>query len=189
MVAVVIVYLVGQSRMEGSLLVIAGITLLLALHLVWQVVSGCRSWADFGLSPTGAKRAMPLLISATIVLVGFGTVWGKGSLSEMELHTAFLILAVYLPWGCVQTFLFHGLFHEKWLHAGHRTTGWIATTLLFVAAHYPSRELMLWTLPGGIIASFAYARARSIWPIGIFHGLAGPFLYFVVLGREPILRM
>jgi hypothetical protein len=187
-VVLVASYLLGQRWMEGNLILFDFVLLLLASWLLWRMSSSKRTCQDFGLEWDDANRAWPVLGPALVLLLLFGAIKGKTPVSEIEISALLLTTLLYLPWGCLQALIFQGLFHEKWLRARRPTIGLILTTLLFVGVHYPSEELMKWTLPGGFILSFAYAQSRSVWPIGIFHGIAGAWLYFVVLGRPPVLQ-
>ncbi|WP_342347541.1 CPBP family glutamic-type intramembrane protease [uncultured Nitrospira sp.] len=57
--------------------------------------------------------------------------------------------------------------------------------ILFAVVHFPDVWLMLAT---GLMACFFipfYIRDRNLWPLGIYHGWLGRFLYLWVPGRDP----
>lgn len=156
-------------------LVIAGIVA--ASH--WVRGEGAASlglrWAEFRAS---LLRIGPWVgvLAALLVLGGasFGTI------NPVVLRRTPGSLAVYLVWGLLQQWVLNGYFLNRLLEAGAGRRAPLIAALLFSAAHLPNGFLTAAALVGGYAASRLFLRYRSLWTLGLAHGLIGFLLNLVV---------
>lgn len=79
----------------------------------------------------------------------------------------------YLIWALMQEFILQSFFFTRCEELfGTTAAVWVAATL-FSAAHLPSPLLTTFTLIGGLLFCEMFRRLRSIYPIGVVHGLMG----------------
>jgi membrane protease YdiL (CAAX protease family) len=79
----------------------------------------------------------------------------------------------YVLWALIQEFMLQSFFFIRCEELfGGKTAVWVASTL-FAAAHLPSPILTTLTLIGALFFCEMFRRYRSIYPIGIVHGILG----------------
>jgi len=99
----------------------------------------------------------------------------------------FAALALYPLWGVVQQYLIQELIAGNLAEQGWSVpavTG--VTAALFGLIHLPFAALMVATFLLGVVFTPHYLRYRNVLALGLWHGWLGTFLYFWVLGRDPL---
>jgi membrane protease YdiL (CAAX protease family) len=133
------------------------------------------SWDRLGLRlPTtlGAGVVIMVSLGAAALMVGMVS-WAGGSIPANPTWPNLHLAWQYLVWAMVQEFILQSFFftrcEELW---GGTAAVWITATL-FAAAHLPSPILTTLTLIAALFFCEMFRRYRSIYPIGIVHGLLG----------------
>lgn len=132
-------------------------------------------WREFrqALRPVG-----PWVLALAVCLAAGGAL--LETINPVVLRRTPGSLSLYLVWGILQQWLLNGYFLNRLLQAGggsRRAALWAA--LLFSAVHLPNWFLMTVTLAGGWVAARLYLRYRSLWLLGLSHGLIGFLLNLV----------
>lgn len=118
-----------------------------------------------------------LAVSAAIAAAFFGTfrnITPAAGLNEL-LH--------YFWWGLVQQYVLNAFLLNRLLRffgSKRKAAAVLAAALLFGAAHAPNWFLAAIAIPGGIVASLAYLRFRSLYALGLGHGAIGTLIYIAV---------
>ena len=120
---------------------------------------------------TGIMFALALFVVALMVVpaAAMGTLHGLFGTKAPMAHAS-----GYLIWALVQQFIQQAFFFvrmERLLHRGIMAS--CATAALFGLAHLPNPVLTPVTFFGGWILSEIFRRYRTIYPLGIAHGLIG----------------
>lgn len=118
-----------------------------------------------------------------LVMAAIGLVMGTFTL---HWHL-FAALALYPLWGVIQQYLIQTLIAGNLAEKGWSVpviTG--VTAALFGLIHLPFAVLMVATFLLGLVFTPHYLRYRNLWVLGLWHGWLGSFLYFWVLGQDPL---
>jgi hypothetical protein len=103
------------------------------------------------------------------------------------------LLLLYPIWGIVQQFLIQALVVGNLSKASGAMNSAVAVTivsaLLFGVVHLPDLKLSIGTFLLGAAFTPIYLKWRNLWPLGIYHGWLGVFVYFWVLRRDPWLEL
>jgi membrane protease YdiL (CAAX protease family) len=137
--------------------------------------------AQWGMQRRGQLRPAWVVVAAGMVL-------GCAVLVAARLHTLhaptshFSWLA-YLLWSIVQQFLMQALFLARLqrLIRGERAAA-LAAAGLFAVAHLPNPLLAIATLPWGFVACLLFQRYRSLYAIGVAHGILGITIALTIPG-------
>jgi membrane protease YdiL (CAAX protease family) len=124
--------------------------------------------------PTGFGASLVLAASfATAVVLVFAVRWAGGLIPASPTWPTLHLTWQYFVWALIQEFMLQSFFFTRCEELfGSSAAVWIAATL-FAAAHLPSPILTTLTLMGGLFFCEMFRRYRSIYPIGIVHGLLG----------------
>lgn len=145
----------------------------------WVRGEGARAlglrWREFR---SGLRALSPwVAVIAGLLLVGG---WACGTVNPVVWRRAPGSLAVYLAWGLVQQWMLNAYFLNRLAGAGLGRHAPAAATALFTAAHLPNWFLMAVAAVGGSLATRLFLRYRSLWILGLAHGLIGYLLNLVV---------
>ena len=104
------------------------------------------------------------------------------------LHFFYAVL-LYPIWGIIQQFIFQGIFLNACKKVGLGYFSIVLAAFAYAIVHYPSIFMMKITALGGILFSALFYFRPNIVPIGIFHGVFGAFLYYVLRNKDPIEKL
>jgi len=148
--------------------------------LCWIVASTWRSRqsADtLGLRLSGVRRSL-WIVCAALVAAAL-VIWiasRMGTLHSVKFHGVWVewsILA-YTLWALVQQFILQDFFLARLLRLlPTRTAAVITAAALFAVAHLPNPLLTIATLAWGVVACTLFLRYRSLYSLGIAHGILG----------------
>ena len=144
----------------------------------------------WGLSSVNIGRSLKLVLPVTAAACAAAILYGLSSeIASIDWHMALLFL-LYPLWGTVQQFLLVVLVagNIDRLSRGRfpRLFIILPTAVLFSLVHYPEATLMIITFFMGCFTTAVFLKYRSIWAIGLFHGLFATVLYYFVLGEDPL---
>jgi len=124
--------------------------------------------------PKSFGASLVLAISfATAVLMVLATRWAGGEIPANPTWPNLHLAWQYLIWATIQEFLLQSFFFVRCEELfGSIPAVWGAATL-FAIAHLPSPILTTFTLLGALFFCEMFRRYRSIYPLGIVHGLLG----------------
>src|SRR6202790_5271772 len=124
--------------------------------------------------PSRFGASMVLAVSfATAVFLGLVVRWAGGQIPANPIWPSFHLMWQYVAWALIQEFLLQSFFFTRCEELfGSLTAVWVAATV-FAAAHLPSPILTTLTFAGGLFFCEMFRRYRSIYPIGIVHGMLG----------------
>lgn len=124
--------------------------------------------------PTRSGASLVLAASfATAVFLGLVVRWAGGQIPANPMWPSFHLMWQYVAWALIQEFLLQSFFFTRCEELfGSSAAVWVAATL-FASAHLPSPILTTFTLAGGLFFCETFRRYRSIYPIGIVHGMLG----------------
>lgn len=146
-----------------------------------------HSW---GFSSKNLWQSAVLVTPVTLAAMAGAVVYGITS-GQALLHWHMgVIFLLYPAWGVIQQFLLVVLVAGNLdrMSRGRlpRLLIVLPTALLFAIVHIPVPTLMVITFFMGCFTSAMYLRYRSVWALGVFHGLFATALYFFVLGQDPL---
>lgn len=112
------------------------------------------------------------------------------SRGSLTVHWHMLILLLLYPiWGVIQQFLVQALVAGNLSGAsGFIGSRWFVTVVcavMFALVHLPDLTLAMGTFLLGLAFTPIYLKWRNLWPLGLYHGWLGVFVYFWVLNRDP----
>ena len=124
--------------------------------------------------PTSFGASLVLAVSfATAVFLVFMVRWAGGQIPANPTWPSLHLTWQYLAWALIQEFMLQAFFFTRCEELfGSSAAVWVAATL-FASAHLPSPILTAFTLAGGLFFCEMFRRYRSIYPIGMVHGLLG----------------
>jgi len=124
--------------------------------------------------PTRFGAGLVLAVSvATAIFLGVVVRWAGGQIPANPMWPSLHLTGQYVAWALVQEFALQSFFFTRCEELfGSPAAVWVAATL-FAAAHLPSPILTTFTLAGGLFFCEMFRRYRSIYPIGIVHGMLG----------------
>ena len=130
-----------------------------------------RAWRDATLFSLGAVGGMALIGAS------------RGTLDTDGLLVPMLIL--YPAWGLTQQFLVQSMLTRNLAAAGLPPA--VVTPLAaaaFGGVHAPNWDLTAATTFAGAAFTHLYLRDGTLWPLGVYHGALGAFVYVWVLDRQ-----
>jgi membrane protease YdiL (CAAX protease family) len=120
----------------------------------------------------GANLVLAVSFAAAIFL-GLVVRWAGGQIPANPIWPSLHLMWPYMVWALIQEFLLQSFFFTRCEELfGSSAAVWVAATL-FAAAHLPSPILTTFTLVGGLFFCEMFRRYRSIYSIGVVHGLLG----------------
>ena len=124
--------------------------------------------------PTRFGAGLVLAVSvATAIFLGLVVRWAGGQIPANPMWPSLHLTGQYVAWALIQEFILQSFFFTRCEELfGSSAAVWVAATL-FAAAHLPSPILTTFTLVGGLFFCEMFRRYRSIYPIGIVHGMLG----------------
>jgi len=124
--------------------------------------------------PTRFGAGMVLAVSsATAIFLGLVVRWAGGQIPANPMWPSLHLTLQYVAWALIQEFMLQSFFFTRCEELfGSSAAVWVAATL-FASAHLPSPILTTFTLVGGLFFCEMFRRYRSIYPIGIVHGMLG----------------
>ena len=178
-------YVVSRAFPSLAIACVVGIGVAVVAFAIIEIRRGVRSPCDAGLriDTLSSSILFSSLFFAPFLIAGviFAVVRG------VYRPDHFLIaLLVYPFWGLIQQTLFQGVFFESFRRLQRPYLGIVATSLLFVAVHYPSKILMGYTAIAGPLFSWIYHKRPNVLPLAFYHGVLGAFLYYVVRQKDVI---
>jgi membrane protease YdiL (CAAX protease family) len=124
--------------------------------------------------PTRVGASMVLAVSfAAAIFLGLVVRWAGGQIPANPMWPSLRLTGQYVGWALIQEFMLQSFFFTRCEELfGSSAAVWVAATL-FAGAHLPSPLLTAFTLAGGLFFCEMFRRYRSIYPIGMVHGLLG----------------
>jgi membrane protease YdiL (CAAX protease family) len=124
--------------------------------------------------PTRFGASLVLAVSfAAAIFLGLMVRWAGGQIPANPMWPSFHLMWQYVAWALIQEFLLQSFFFTRCEELfGSSAAVWVAATL-FAAAHLPSPILTTLTFAGGLFFCEMFRRHRSIYPIGLVHGILG----------------
>jgi hypothetical protein len=206
-------WLVNMNISTRSLLETASVIVTGILHLIFVEVFGARAvfitlaliaWTIYIVVRVRKRRELLRLwgfrrdnIKSTFIVSSFITAFGillmastAMSRGSLALHWHMLVLLLLYPiWGVIQQFLVQALVAGNLSRAsGFIGSPWMVTivcAVLFASVHLPDLTFAIATFLLGLAFTPIYLQWRNLWPLGLYHGWLGVFLYFWVLNRDP----
>ncbi|HEX9934370.1 MAG TPA: CPBP family glutamic-type intramembrane protease [bacterium] len=182
-------FVVGDWFRQKFAFVVVGCGLLIAFIAIrgLQHPSVLKEWGftknNFAAS---MKRIAPF---AVLSMLGFFLYGAKTLHAFVDWHI-WAVFFLYPVWGIIQQFLVAVLLAGNLdrLSGGRipRPVIVLTTAALFALVHVPSLPLVLAAFALGCVTTASFLRYRNVWTIGIFHGWFATFLYFFVLGFDPL---
>lgn len=133
--------------------------------------NAARAWRDATLVSLGALGGMAVVGAA------------RGTLDTDGLLVPLLVL--YPAWGLTQQFLVQRMLTRNLADAGLPPA--VITpisALTFGSVHAPNWDLTATTTFIGAAFTHLYQRDGTLWPLGVYHGALGAFVYVWVLDRS-----
>ncbi len=160
---------------------------------LWMVILGFVAGSHFphgegalelGLRWKGFRASLRAVLPWTFALAALLLAGGLlfGTMDPGPPPRMAVSLLVYFAWGLFQQYLLNGYFLNRLTEffGGDTRSAAVAATALFSAAHFPNWFLMGVTLAGGYVATLVFLRYRSLYALGLAHGLLGFLLNLVV---------
>jgi len=124
--------------------------------------------------PTRVGASMVLAVSfAAAIFLGLVVRWAGGQIPANPMWPSLRLTGQYVGWALIQEFMLQSFFFTRCEELfGSSAAVWVAATL-FAGAHLPSPLLTAFTLAGGLFFCEMFRRYRSIYPLGMVHGLLG----------------
>ncbi len=124
--------------------------------------------------PTRFGASLLLAVGfAAAIFLGLMVRWAGGQISVNPTWPSLHLTWQYMVWALIQEFMLQSFFFTRCEELfGSSAAVWVAATL-FAAAHLPSPILTTFTLAGGLFFCEMFRRYRSIYPIGVVHGMLG----------------
>jgi membrane protease YdiL (CAAX protease family) len=124
--------------------------------------------------PTKFGASLVLAVSfATAIFLGLVVRWAGGQIPANPMWPSLHLTWQYVVWALIQEFMLQSFFFTRCEELfGSSAAVWVAATL-FASAHLPSPILTTFTLAGGLFFCEMFRRYRSIYPIGVVHGVLG----------------
>ena len=146
-----------------------------------------HSW---GFSSKNLKKTFLIVMPVTAAAVAGAAIYGFVSGALLLHWHMWIIFLLYPAWGVIQQFLLVVLVAGNLDRMSRgkfpRLLIVMPTAVLFAIVHIPVPLLMAVTFFMGIFTTTMYLRYRSVWALGVFHGLFATALYFFVMGQDPL---
>lgn len=152
---------------------------LFAIAAAWIVafsVLSRRDWKSWGLQWTNFRHSAWIIgmagfvaVAAILAAGAFGVLHPLQGRGPASLHAG-----LYVVWAGVQEFLLQDFFLLRLLQfLPSKMWGVLAAAAMFAVAHIPNPVLTPFTILWGIIACSLFLRYRSLYSLGIAHGILG----------------
>jgi len=168
----------GGVWASTGVVVVAGFAIL-------EMQRGVRSFGEMGIRTDNLRPALSLSLHVLGPLLAASAIFATVKGVSQPGHFAIALLA-YPVWGFGQQVLFQGILLEAFRRLKWGDWGILATNVLFVAVHYPSRFLMIFTALGGPLFSWLYLKRPNVLPLAVFHGIFGALLYYVFRDKDVV---
>jgi membrane protease YdiL (CAAX protease family) len=120
----------------------------------------------------GAGLVIMISLGAAALMVAMVS-WAGGEIPANPTWPNLHLAWQYLVWALVQEFILQSFFFTRCEELfGSNAAVWVGATL-FAAVHLPSPILTTFTLIGALFFCEMFRRYRSIYAIGMVHGLLG----------------
>ena len=181
-------YVVFHKKLAFNVWFILPLLVFLVLYAFLESKYGDRKFADFGVRTDNLKSATkwnfivlgPILLGLSIYALTNGV--------HHPLHFIYAVL-LYPLWGLTQQFVFQGIFLNACRKMGLGYFSILLATFVYTIVHYPSMFMIKFTAIGGLLFSTLFYFRPNIIPIGIFHGVFGAFLYYVLRNKDPFEKL
>ena len=174
-VFVLIMFYIWKWRLFYPWLWIAIFALVVSSHF-WRREGAGKLGLRWRECRASLRPVLPWVIALAALLVALGVAFD--SISPVVLRRTASSLSVYLVWGLVQQYLLNGYLLNRLSRFTGRAP--LAAATLFSTAHLPNWFLMAVSLAGGYVAARVFLRYRSLYVLGLAHGLIG-FLFNLVV--------
>ncbi|MFW5711866.1 MAG: type II CAAX prenyl endopeptidase Rce1 family protein [bacterium] len=146
-----------------------------------------HSW---GFSSENLKKTFLIVMPVTAAAVAGAAIYGYANETLLLHWHMWIIFLLYPAWGVIQQFLLvvlvAGNLDRMSRSRFPRLLIVLPSAVLFSIVHIPVPLLMAVTFFMGIFTTTMYLRYRSVWALGVFHGLFATALYFFVMGQDPL---
>lgn len=178
-------YVAARIFQSLAIMCVVGMALSVVAFSVIEIRRGVRSPREVGLRVDTLTSSFVLstLCFGPFILAGVVYAFVHG---VYRLEHFVIALLIYPVWGLVQQTLFQGVFLEAFRRLHAPLVGMVATSLLFVAVHYPSKVLMGYTAIAGPLFSWIYLRRPNVFTLAFYHGVLGAFVYYVIRQKDVI---
>ncbi|MEO0797094.1 MAG: CPBP family glutamic-type intramembrane protease [Verrucomicrobiota bacterium] len=181
-------YAVFHQRLAFNAWFIVPLLFVLVLYAYLESRFGDRDFAYFGVRTDNLKDATrlscmvlgPILLGLTIYALINGV--------HHPLHF-FYALMLYPIWGLIQQFVFQGIFLNACKKVGLGYFSILLAAFAYTIVHYPSMFMIKFTALGGLLFAGLFYFRPNIIPLGIFHGIFGAFLYYVLRDKDPFEKL
>jgi uncharacterized protein len=181
-------YVIFHKKLAANAWFIITLLVVLLFYAFWESKFGNRDLRYFGIRKDNLKEATkwniivlgPVLFGLSIYAIINGI--------NHPLHFFYAVL-LYPIWGIIQQFIFQGIFLNACKKVGLGYFSIVLAAFAYAIVHYPSIFMMKITALGGILFSALFYFRPNIVPIGIFHGVFGAFLYYVLRNKDPIEKL
>lgn len=144
----------------------------------------------WGFSRTNLRATLVVVLPVTAAGIAAAVWYGLASGTAVLNWHIVPVFLFYPAWGTVQQFLLVVMVagNIDRITRGRLPRGFIIlpTAILFALVHIPVPVLMAATFLMGGFTTALFLRYRSIWALGLFHGLLATALYYFVLGQDPL---
>ncbi|MCX6953399.1 MAG: CPBP family intramembrane metalloprotease [Verrucomicrobia bacterium] len=168
----------------GAVWALAGVGVLVGFVIV-ERRRGVRRFEEVGIRTDNLRAASALALRVLGPLLAASVIFALLRGVSQPAHFAVALFA-YPVWGFVQQVIFQGIVLEAFRRLNWGYWGILATNGLFVAVHYPSRFLMIFTAVGGPVFSWIYLKRPNVLPLAVFHGIFGAMLYYVFRDKDVV---
>ena len=135
-------------------------------------------WEDFR---TAFPALLPWVVAAAGLLLAAGA--AAGTIRPLAPRQIVGGVGAYMVWGACQQYLLNAFLANRlaeWAGGPERRTVPLAAAALFSLPHLPNWFLMAVTFAGGYLSVRVWQRYRSLYVLGIAHGVIAFVLFAVV---------
>jgi hypothetical protein len=109
----------------------------------------------------------------------------KGDSPPVHLWHMLIALLLYPLWGIAQQFFMQSILASRLAAESHsRVLVTVVASAVFGLLHWPNSVLVAATFVFNLFATPLFLKFRSIWPIGVSHGVVGTLFYYLVLDQD-----
>lgn len=169
--------------------------IVVASVVVWLGYAVARVRADRGVLRTwgfdweGLRAAAPPLAAVTAAVAALVLAWGVAAGHVPPPRGFWVVLALYPVWGVAQQFLLNPILARDLEEFVPARVALPAAALGYALSHAPDWPLVALALPAGLAWVWLYRRFPNVLAIGIAHGIIGTCAYYLILGRDPFIKL